>query len=339
MHPARLWKSLEEDRKVQCRLCSHYCRIEPGEYGKCGVRTNQDGALFTLTYDRVAALNLDPIEKKPLFHFLPGTQSFSVGTMGCNLACTFCQNYTLSQAPKQSGRVSGERVSPEQLANAAKHYKAESISYTYSEPTIFFELVRDTAQHAREQGLRNALVTNGFMTRECLEELGPLVDAANTDLKAFSEEFYEQCSGAKLKPVLNNLRSMKELGWWVEVTTLIIPGLNDSDEELQNLVSFIASDLGADTPWHISRFHPTYRMTDRPSTPVETLERAWNIGARKGLRYVYLGNVPGHQTESTICPGCGETVLDRRGFTLRRRNLRNGRCASCGRTIDGVGLG
>ena len=339
MHPALLWRSLEEKNRVQCRLCSHYCRIEPGEFGRCGVRTNRDGTLYTLTYDRVAALNLDPIEKKPLFHFLPGSQSFSLGTMGCNLACSFCQNYTLSQSPKQSGRVSGEQASPEQLAQAADHYEAASISYTYSEPTVFFELVRDTALAARERGIKNVLVTNGFMTQDCLQELGPLLDAANTDLKAFSEDFYEQCSGAKLKPVLNNLRTMKELGWWLEVTTLIIPGLNDSEEELENLVSFIVGDLGPETPWHISRFHPTYRMTDRPSTPVQTLETAWNIGKRKGLHYVYLGNVPGHESESTVCPGCGETVIERRGFALRRKNVKDGRCGSCGREIAGVGLG
>jgi len=337
MHPARLWRR-KNGQTLQCRLCSHYCRLEPDEYGTCGVRTNQGGELLTLVYDAVAAMNVDPIEKKPLYHFLPGSQSFSIGTMGCNLSCEFCQNDTLSQYPKTNHRVQGEEVTPEQVVTAAKRYKADSISYTYSEPTIFFELIQDTAALARQHNLKNVLVTNGFMSPECLEELGSLVDAANVDLKAFTDEFYTTSCGARLKPVLQNLKHIRDLGWWLEVTTLIIPGLNDSQQELTELAGFIAQELGPDTPWHISRFHPAYHMLDRPPTPVQTLEEAYRIGKEAGLNFVYLGNVPGHDSSSTICPECGRVVIDRRGFSMGSSHVHHGKCDHCGAQIPGVWL-
>lgn len=338
MHPAKLWENAGNN-SVQCRLCNHFCHIEPEEYGKCGVRTNKDGHLYTLVYDRVAALNLDPVEKKPLFHFYPGTYTLSLGTMGCNFFCQFCQNSTLSQSPKQKKTIYGEKITPEQIVQSAQHYGAQSISYTYSEPTIFFELVYDSIKLAKQKGLKNILVSNGFMSPKCLQELGPYVDAINIDLKAFTEKFYQDICGTKLKPVLQNLKKTKDLGWWLEVTTLIIPELNDSEEELRQLVSFLYNELGPEVPWHVSRFHPSYKMIDYSPTPLQTLEMAFNIGKQIGLNYIYLGNVPGHQTENTVCPFCHSVVIERSGFSLKKQNIKNNHCFHCGTKIAGIGLG
>ena len=337
MHTALLWKPLDNNR-VQCRLCSHFCIIENGETGKCGVRLNREGTLKTLVYERVAALNMDPVEKKPLFHFYPGTQTLSFATMGCNLSCSFCQNYSLSQPPSLGEEIGGRKITPAQLVEAALKNNASSISYTYSEPTVFFELMLDTARIASAQGLKNIMVSNGYQSPDCLKELGPYMHAANVDLKSFSDPFYQNQCGAKLKPVLNNLKHIRDLGWWLEVTTLIIPNLNDSQAELMNLAGFIADELGADVPWHVSRFHPDFNMRDRGPTPVKTLETAWDIGRRAGLHYVYTGNVHGHQGEHTLCPGCGKTVIERQGFSILSSNLKNGACAACGAKIAGRGL-
>jgi pyruvate formate lyase activating enzyme len=295
-HPARLWKQLK-DGAVQCRLCSHFCVVKPGRRGLCGVRENRGGDFVTLVYALPAAVNVDPVEKKPLYHFLPGTQIFSLGTQGCNLSCSFCQNASLSQPPRLGHRVTGHQAGPQDLVAAALASGCRSIAYTYSEPTVFFELVEDTARLALAQGLKNALVTNGFMSAECLDAFGPaeggLIQAANVDLKAFTEEFYAEQCGAHLKPVLENLRHMRRLGWWLEVTTLVIPGLNDGDGELKDMAGFIAAELGPDTPWHLSRFHPDYKLTDRPVTPTQTLMRAREAGRAAGLRFVYVGNASG----------------------------------------------
>ncbi|MCF8106129.1 MAG: AmmeMemoRadiSam system radical SAM enzyme [Desulfohalobiaceae bacterium] len=337
MHTAKLWVKKDGDL-VWCRLCSHFCRLESGDYGKCGVRVNQEGVLKTLVYDRVAAINVDPIEKKPLFHFQPGTRSFSLGTMGCNFSCAFCQNDSLSQTPKTTGRISGELLSPEQLVNMAKSRQCFSISYTYSEPTVFFELMLETCVKAKKEGLTNVLVSNGFMSRECLRELRPLVDGINVDLKSYQNDFYQTYCGGSLKPVLANLKTIKEMGWWLEVTTLLVPGLNDSQQEMKNLAGFICRELGPETPWHISRFHPCYKMLDRGSTAVATLEKALQAGKEAGLVYVYLGNVPGHVSESTLCPVCGQEVLSRSGFSTRITGLREGKCSKCGAEIAGYGM-
>ena len=337
MHTALLWKPLDKNR-VQCRLCSHFCIIENQAAGKCGVRVNKEGSLKTLVYDRVAALNMDPVEKKPLFHFYPGTRTLSFATMGCNLSCSFCQNYSLSQPPRRGQGIKGEKITPEQLVETALQNNASSISYTYSEPTVFFELMLDTAKLASAQGLKNIMVSNGFQSPECLQELGPHIHAANIDLKAFSDTFYQDQCGAKLKPVLKNLKHIKELGWWLEVTTLVIPNLNDSQAELMNLAGFIAEELGVDVPWHVSRFHPNFELRDRGPTPVKTLETAWDIGHRAGLRYVYTGNMHGHHGEHTLCPGCGKTVIERQGFFILSSRLKNGACESCGFKIAGRGL-
>lgn len=335
MQPAMLWRKAEDSEDVLCGLCSQYCRIAPGHRGFCGVRENKGGELFTHVADRVAAINLDPVEKKPLYHFMPGTMTFSFGTMGCNVGCSFCQNFSLSQPPREGRPITGQKLTPEDMVRAALDNGAQSISYTYSEPTIFFELMLQTAKLAVEKGLKNIMVSNGYQSPACLDALAPYIHAANIDLKSFRDHFYREQCQARLKPVLQTLKHIKKLGWWLEVTTLLIPNLNDAPEELAEMTSFIKDELGAETPWHISRFHPSYRLTDRGPTPVETLERAYEIGKQTGLQYIYVGNVPGHNGNNTMCPaGCGP-VIERRGFTL-------GKCSSacdvCGATIPGVGM-
>lgn len=338
MHEARLWKPLKDD-VVQCRLCNHYCAIISGERGKCGVRENREGTLYTLNYDKIAAVNLDPVEKKPLYHFQPGTSTYSFATMGCNLACSFCQNWTLSQTPREDKRIDGRYIMPDQLVNEAVRLGAASISYTYSEPTIFFELMQDTAIRAHERGLKNIIVSNGFMTRECLDELGPHIDAINVDLKCFSENFYKDLTGAHLQPILDNLVYIKHtLGWWLEVTTLLIPGKNDSPEELDQLTDFLVDMIGPDTPWHISRFHPDYKMSDVPVTNGGSLNAAFEAGRRKGLKYVYIGNMPGLNKQHTDCPGCGREIVNRSGFSAGKRDIADGKCIHCGEPIDGVDM-
>ncbi len=347
---ARLWKPLK-DGHVQCRLCSHFCLIKPLERGLCGVRENKGGVLYTLVYALPAATNVDPVEKKPLYHFLPGTRTFSLGTMGCNLSCTFCQNATLSQPPRLGQRISGHHAEPAHLVAAALESGCKSISYTYSEPTVFFELVEDTARLARTKGLKNILVTNGFMSPECLDAFGPatgegdggggLIQAANVDLKAFSEDFYRERCGARLAPVLKNLAQMRKLGWWLEVTTLLIPGLNDAASELKDMAAFIKAELGPDTPWHLSRFHPDYKLLDRPVTPHATLMTARELGRAAGLRFVYIGNASGPGFGDTLCPACGAVVLSREGFQVDivgagANGLAEGDCTACGAAIPGV---
>lgn len=330
--PALLWTALDND-VAQCRLCAHFCRIAPDGRGRCGVRENRGGRLVSLSRDRIAALHLDPIEKKPLFHFLPGTRTLSLGTPGCNLACTFCQNWSLSQPPRQGLPARGEDLAAADIARMAQDSGARSISYTYSEPTVFLELVLETATLARTQDLANILVSNGFQSPDCLDILGPLIQAANIDLKSFREDFYRDICAARLEPVLKNLRHMRRLGWHLEVTTLVIPGLNDSDSELTDIARFLKTELGADTPWHVSRFHPCHQMRDRPATPVTTLKRARDIGLAEGLHHVYVGNVPGSGLENTVCPGCGRTVVEREGFRILRSRLTGGACDRCGRDI------
>lgn len=333
---ARLYEPQDEG-KVRCVLCHHRCVIREGKRGICGVRQVRDGKLESLVYGKLIARHVDPIEKKPLFHFLPGSRSYSVATVGCNFKCMFCQNAEIAQMPSDHrGMIAGDGCTPEEIVQDAAKTGCKSISYTYTEPTVYFEFALDTAIMAHKQGIRNVFVTNGYMTPEAIGEASPFFNAANVDLKAFSEDFYRKICGGKLEPVKETLREMKSRGILVEVTTLLIPGLNDSPEELTRLAGFLAKDLGPDTPWHVSRFHPTYRMTDRASTPVETLIRARDTGIREGLRYVYIGNVPGEQGESTFCPGCGKILIERWGFRVTRNLIREGRCDSCGESIAGV---
>ena len=323
-----------KDGAVQCLLCRQFCRLEPGARGWCGVRVNQAGVLYTVVDDQVAALNLDPVEKKPLYHFLPGTTTYSLGTQGCNLHCKFCQNHDLAHSIKQDHVLRGRPVNPVALVNGAKSSGASSLSYTYSEPTIFFELMLPTAKLAAEEGLKNIMVSNGYQSRHCLKALGDVIHAVNFDLKAFSSRFYERLCGARLSPVLDTLREAVAMGWWVEITTLLIPGENDSPDELQGLAEFIVTDLGRQVPWHISRYHPAYQMTN-PVTPMETLEMAARIGKEAGLDYVYVGNAHSPDWSDTRCPACGEVIITRQGYHLEMRG-QGLTCPACGKKAAGV---
>ena len=329
-----MFQKLEGD-KVRCGLCSHRCLIAPGKRGICAVRENRDGVLYTLVYDKVIARNIDPIEKKPLFHFLPGSRSYSLATPGCNFRCKHCQNADISQLPRDhGGTIVGDHVTPEAIVESALRQGCASISYTYTEPTIYFELAYDTAKLAVQAGLRNVFVTNGYITPEALGEIRPYLHAANIDLKGFTEEFYRNICGAKLQHVLDAIRLYREFGIWIELTTLVIPGLNDSDEELREIARFIKS-VDENIPWHVSRFHPTYLLMDKPITPVTTLKRARQIGLDSGLRYVYEGNVPG-EGEETFCWNCKKSLVKRIGFSVLENSIKNGVCGSCGAKIEGV---
>ncbi len=333
---ALLYEHLK-DNKVRCNLCKHNCIIEDGKRGICGVRENREGVLNTLVYGKLIAGHIDPIEKKPLFHFLPGSLSYSIATAGCNFKCLFCQNADISQMPlNYKGLIIGENFSPEDVVSAAVKGKCKSISYTYTEPTVFFEFARDTAILAREKGLKNIFVTNGYMSREALGMMRPFLDAANVDLKAYNKDFYRKMCGAKLENVKETLVDMKSCGIFVEVTTLLIPGLNDDKKEIEELAIFIADSLGPETPWHISRFHPTYKLENRPSTPLETLVSARKTGMKCGLKYVYTGNVPGEEGESTFCYNCGKMLIERIGFYVKINAVENGMCPHCRAHMDGV---
>jgi pyruvate formate lyase activating enzyme len=344
MKEALLYEKLEDGR-VRCHLCAHRCLIAPGRKGICLVRENREGTLYTLVYGLPLSQAVDPVEKKPLFHFWPGSTAFSIATVGCNFRCAFCQNADISQMPRDRGRIVGHQASAEDVVAAAARFGSRSIAYTYTEPTIFFEYSYDIARLAHEQGIASVYVTNGYMTGEMLElfqgvagDHAPWLDAANVDLKSFRDDVYRQVCGARLQPVLDSLVKMKALGIWVEVTTLVVPGMNDSEDELRDIAQFLAGALGPETPWHVSRFHPDYQMYDRGPTPPETLRRAYDLGRQAGLYYVYVGNMPGARLEDTPCPNCGRTVVERWGFTVRRRHTREGCCSYCGARIHGVGM-
>jgi pyruvate formate lyase activating enzyme len=361
LHEARYYEPLA-DKKVLCTLCPHDCRIADGGRGVCAVRYNVGGKLYTLVYDRVVARNLEPIEKKPLFHFHPGSTAYSIATVGCCLRCAFCQNWQISQWPKEhlpkriddcgnehdaepicprlanfAMEVPGEPVTPAQIVQAALDSGAHTIAYTFTEPTIFYELALDTARLAKAQGLKNVFVTSGYINEAPQRELAQVLDEANVDLKFFREESYRHISRVKLQPILDAIRRYRELGVWLEVTTLVIPGINDSDAELKEIADFLCA-LSPEIPWHISRFYPAHEMRDVPLTPVATVERAEAIGRAAGLRYVYAGNVPGEGGESTHCPGCGTLLIERYGFYVLSNRVREGRCPDCGRVIAGVGM-
>ncbi|MFH1038593.1 MAG: AmmeMemoRadiSam system radical SAM enzyme [PVC group bacterium] len=334
MREALLYSQLE-DNKVRCNLCAHRCLISEGKRGLCGVRENRKGALYSLVYGKAIATHVDPIEKKPLFNFLPGSLAFSVATAGCNLTCRHCQNADISQSPRETGHIIGKDISPQSLAEAARSEGCRSIAYTYTEPTVFFEYALDTARLAAAAGIKNVFVTNGYMTAEALDLVAPVLDAANVDLKSFRDEFYREICGARLQPVLDTIKRMHELAIWVEVTTLVIPGHNDSDEELQSIARYL-SDLSPDVPWHVSAFYPTYRLTSAPRTPAATLQRAREIGMAAGLRYVYTGNIPGDDGENTFCHSCGKKVVERFGYRVSTVNIRDGKCFFCGAPAAGV---
>jgi len=329
---ARLYKT--DGEIVTCSLCAHRCRIASGRTGKCGVRENRDGVLYTLAWGKVSAEHVDPVEKKPLFHFLPGSLTYSVATVGCNFTCLHCQNYSLSQSGPVIERVPYQYREPEHIVANAVRRGCKSISYTYSEPTVFFEFAYDCACLARDRGLKNIFVSNGFMSPEAAEMLVPVVDGINIDIKAFTDDFYKSTCGGRLQPVLDNVRYFSGHGVLVEATTLIIPGLNDTEDELTALAEFIAG-VNTDTAWHVSAFRPTYKMTDRPSTSAAILLRAQEIGFAAGLKYVYIGNVRGGGGEDTVCPACGQTVISRYGFAVRENLLDQGACPSCREPIAG----
>lgn len=335
MKEAVLYKKLQEN-KVQCNLCNHRCVIKEGKRGICGVRENQNGVLMTLVYGKLIAQNIDPIEKKPLFHFYPGSLSYSIATVGCNFRCLFCQNADISQMPSGRGVILGDTKTPDAVVQAAIANGCKTISYTYTEPTIFFEFAHDTAILATQKGLRNVFVSNGYMTIEALDAMHPHLHAANVDLKGFDDKFYKKICGARLKPVLKTLEHMKALNIHLEVTTLVIPGLNDDETLLKELATFIVKSLGPETPWHVSRFHPTYKLVDRPSTPPDLVRRARQIGLDAGLQYVYTGNLPGDTGENTVCHHCGFTLIERFGFHVSHNAIKNGKCPKCETVVEGV---
>lgn len=337
MRKAQFYKLINHQNKaVQCRLCNHFCRINDEKRGLCKVRENRSGDLSSLVYGYLVSEHVDPIEKKPIFHLYPGSLSYSIATVGCNFLCRHCQNYEISHLtiPRDMDPPGNKRT-PEQVVTAAREMNCRSISYTYVEPTIFYEFAYDTARLAHEAGLANVFVSNGYTSPEATRKIAPYLTANNIDLKAFTEKFYHEVCGAKLAPVLKTISLMKELGVWVEVTTLVIPGWNDSDRELTQIAEFIKG-VDPEIPWHVSRFYPTYKMTDRLPTPVSTLQKAREIGLAAGLKYVYTGNIPGDDGENTYCPECGQLLISRTGYTISSKGLRGNTCSKCNTPIAGV---
>ncbi|HEY3358268.1 MAG TPA: AmmeMemoRadiSam system radical SAM enzyme [Polyangia bacterium] len=338
MHEAVLYEKLAGNR-VRCRLCAQLCEVRSGQRGVCGVRENRGGTLVSLVYGRAVAVHVDPVEKKPLFHFHPGSRTFSIATVGCNFRCQHCQNWEISQYGHlhRDGDVPGELLPPAAVVAAAQGAGCGSISYTYTEPTVFMEYAADTAREARRRGLANVFVTNGYMTAEAVDLIAPLLDAANVDVKGLRDDVMRREIKARSGPVLDCLRRLHARGVWVEATTLVIPGINDSDAELGGIARFLA-ELDRNLPWHVSAFHPDYQLLDRPPTSRATLDRATAIGERAGLRYVYAGNVWDAAGESTRCPECRAVCLERHGFSLGRVDMAGGACGACGAVIAGVGM-
>ena len=334
MKEVYFYKKLSNQR-VQCQNCAHYCIIQDGKRGKCGVKENKDGKLYSLVYGKSCALNIDPIEKKPFFHFMPGSQSLSLATVGCNFRCLNCQNYDISQMPQETGQVSGEDLLPEKIVEIALKNNLPSISYTYTEPAVFSEYSLDTMKLAKKKGLKNNWVSNGFWSKELFDLISPYLDAANIDIKSFSEEFYKKVCGARLQPVLDTLKRLKDKKIWLEITTLAIPTLSDSKEMFRDIAKFIKEELGTETPWHISQFSGaiSWKLQHLPETPVETLEMAYRIGKETGLKYVYTGNVPGLPSEDTFCPKCNALVIDRTGYVISRHD-KQGKCPKCGENLN-----
>lgn len=326
-----------DNNQVKCNLCSHRCSpIDDSKRGICGVRKNIEGKLYSLVYGKAIACSVDPIEKKPLFNFFPGSKTYSIATMGCNFRCENCQNYDISQLPKERIKISGKELTPEEIVSAALKYECKSIAYTYSEPTIFFEYAYEIAKIAHKNGLKNIFVTNGYITSEALKKIGPHLDAANIDLKSFNKDVYSKKCGAVLQHVLDSIKLYKKLGIWIEITTLIIPTINDSDDELLKIAKFIKNEVDKKTPWHVTQFFPTYKMVNIPRTPITTLSKAREIGLSVGLRYVYVGNTPGELGENTYCHKCKKIIIQRFGYIIQENKINNSGCAFCGEKIDGV---
>jgi pyruvate formate lyase activating enzyme len=327
------------DGSIRCGVCAHRCLVRPGRRGICGVREHRDGRLMCDAYGAVAAMGLDPIEKKPLFHVDPGSLSFSIATAGCPFHCRFCQNWAIALAPRLGLEVPLRRLSPAEVVAEARRLGARSVAYTYVEPTVFLEYALDTGRLARAAGLRNLFVTDGYATPAAIGLLAGVLDAANVDLKAFDDAFYRKLCGGRLAHVLEAIVAMRDAGIWLELTTLIIPGWNDSDAELRALTGWIVDTLGPLVPWHVSRFFPANEMLDVPPTPRQSLRRAAQIGREAGLRHVYVGNAPELDLEDTRCVGCARLLIERHGYRTRVHLTDTGACPGCGRPLEGVGLG
>lgn len=326
-----------DNQSVICYLCPHQCRINEGGQGICNVRENRQGKLYTLAFGRTVAQHIDSVEKKPLFHFHPGTKTYSLATHGCNFHCQYCTNWEVSQMPNMHFEQFGVMAQPNEIVTAALKANCKSIAYTYVEPTIFFEYINEIATLATAAGLLNLWKTNGFMSMEMLEIAIPNLNAANVDLKAFRDATYQQFGG-RLSPILDRLQQMKRSGVWVEITTVIIPGLNDDRQEIRDMAEFIAQELGVDTPWHIARFFPAYQMQTVAPTSMETLEQAYEIGKMAGLHHVYFNNVLIKGKQDTVCNGCGFTLIRRHGFSLLENHIQSGRCPRCQSFVAGIGL-
>ena len=336
-----LWKWSREaihyistPRGIKCKLCPQACDIEEGETGDCRTRTNVDGKLYTIAYGNPCAVHVDPIEKKPLYHFLPSSRSYSIATAGCNLACLNCQNWQISQSsPKETRNYD---LMPGKVVEEAVENNCKSIAYTYSDPVAFYEYTLDTAKLARLQGIKNLMISAGYINEQPLRELAGYIDGANIDLKSFNDETYEMLNAGTLEPILNTLRILKEEGVWLEITNLIVPSWTDDMEMIRKMCGWLAEEGFEDSPLHFSRFHPTYKLKNLPPTPVSTLEEAASIAREEGINYVYIGNVPSHNSENTLCPNCGKAVVERRGFFIKSFNIKNGACMDCGTNIPGV---
>lgn len=330
---ARYYKK-HPDREIECELCPRFCKLGDKERGYCGVRENSGGTYYTLVYGKACSANIDPIEKKPLFHYLPGSNALSIATAGCNVNCKFCQNWEISQVrPEQ---VTHYDFPPQAVVQSAKKNACPVIAYTYTEPIIFYEYMYDTSVEANTKGIHNAVITGGYINPEPLEKLTKVVQAIKVDLKAFSQDFYTSYVRGKLEPVLEAIKIIAQSNVWLEIVYLVIPTLNDSTQELRGVCQWIMKEIGPDVPIHFSRFHPMYLVKNLPSTPISTLEKAYNIARQEGLRYAYIGNVPGHRAESTYCPKCQNVVVLRRGYTIEKINLTAGKCANCSTPIPGI---
>ncbi len=332
-HPAAHW-TREKDKTVRCGLCPRSCFIREGSRGHCLVRENRGGELTTLVYGNPCSINNDPIEKKPFFHVLPGRNAFSIATVGCNIHCLFCQNWEISQF--RPDQVDTAAMTPDEVVEEALRRKTSAIAFTYSEPNVWFEYMRDICIAAKGTPLKRVLVSNGYINEKPQAELLGLLDAVKIDFKSFSESFYTETCGGHLKPVLDSLERIKKSGIWLEMVVLVIPTLNDNERELTAMAKWVMQKLGPDVPLHFTRFHPMYKLENLPPTPIATLEKARNIAMKEGIHFVYAGNVPGHPGENTYCPSCKTMLIERDGYTIIRNQIKDGKCARCGAAVPGV---
>ncbi len=336
---ALYYSALEEKGRgprVRCELCPRLCALSDGQRGECSVRENRGGVLYTLVYGRACAVHADPIEKKPLYHFLPGSLAFSIATAGCNLHCLYCQNWQISQRLPEE--VESVDLPPEQVVSLSQQQNCPVVAYTYSEPTVFYEYMLDTATLGRSRGLRNAVISAGYISQAPLLQLCQVVDAIKIDFKGYSREFYHDICGATLQPVLETMKTVHQQGVHLEIVTLVVPTLNDQPDQLRDLCRWIVDELGPDVPIHFSRFHPLYKLTHLPMTPVEVLEQAREIAMEQGIRYSYIGNVPGHAGDNTYCHHCGKMLIRRLGFSILENCIVDGKCEYCNQPIPGVWL-